>query len=159
MSYRLSVDIVGADELKRALRQAPQLTKRELSRAIGDTVATVQGKAKHYAPVGQGVLRASIHTEGPNATAKNVEAIVGTNVKYTKTQEEGTGLYGPKKQKIVPIRGKFLVFKKGGETIFARSVKGTKAKWYFRRAKDESKGQFADAMRDALNRITRALAT
>lgn len=159
MSYRLSVDVIGADELKRAFAKAPELTKRELSRAIGDTAATVQGKAKQYAPVDQGVLRASIHTEGPRSSGNNVEAIVGTNVKYAKAQEEGTGIYGPKKQKIVPIRGKFLVFKRGGETIFARSVKGTRPKWYFRRAKEESKGPFADAMRDAVSRITRALAT
>ena len=158
MSYRLSVDVIGAEELSRAFRQAPELTKRELSRAIGDSARTIEGKAKRYAPVDQGILRASIHTEGPRVTSNNVEAIVGTNVKYAKMQEEGTGIYGPKKQPIRPVHGKFLVWKKAGQTFFARSVKGVKPQWYFKRAKEEGKPAFADAMRDAVTAIVRGLA-
>lgn len=158
MSYRLSVTVIGQEELKRAFQQAPQLARREFSKAIASTAASIQNAAKRYAPVDQGVLRASIHTEGPTATNGNVEATVGTNITYAPYQEEGTGLYGPRKTKIVPIHGKLLVFQKGGETIFARSDKGVRPKWYFKRAKEENQPTFNDQMSAALGRIVDALA-
>jgi hypothetical protein len=158
MSYRLTADVIGADELRRAFQQAPKLTLRELSRAIGSTAASIQGKAKQYAPVDQGILRASIHTEGPHQRGNDVEAKVGTNVKYAPHQEYGTGIYGPKKRKIVPIKGKFLVFKVGAETVFARSIKGVRPKLYFKRGIDESQPHFASSMRDALTAIVKGLA-
>ncbi|MHC8516991.1 hypothetical protein [Sporosarcina sp. ITBMC105] len=38
--------------------------------------------------------------------------------------EEGTGLYGPHKKRIVPTHAKALRFTMGGRVIFAKSTKG-----------------------------------
>ena len=88
MSYRLTTKVIGAEELKRAFQKAPQTVIRELSRGIAESAAHIEGLAKHNAPIDQGILRASIHTEGPRATASNVEASVGTDLEYARYQED-----------------------------------------------------------------------
>lgn len=151
--------MIGSEELARALRRAPQITRSEFSKAIGATAFKVESLAKAKAPIQYGNLRGSINTKGPTATADNVEASVGTNVAYARYQEEGTGLYGPNKRPITPQNGKFLVFTVGGKKVFAKSVKGVRPKWYFRGARDESKPFFTERMRGALARIVTHLAT
>lgn len=42
--------------------------------------------------------------------------------------EEGTGIYGPKGRPIRPVKAKALVFKINGQLIFAKEVKGMKAR-------------------------------
>lgn len=42
--------------------------------------------------------------------------------------EEGTGIYGPKKRPIVPTTAQALRFSIGGNTIFAKSIKGMPAR-------------------------------
>lgn len=41
--------------------------------------------------------------------------------------EEGTGIYGPKKRPITPVRAKALRFTINGNVVFAKSVKGMPA--------------------------------
>jgi len=47
---------------------------------------------------------------------------------------DGTGIYGPKKQPIVPVNARVLRFRIGGRTVFAKSVKGIKPKPFFTKA-------------------------
>ncbi len=159
MNYRLSVDVIGSTELAAAMKQAPQVTIQALSTAIGKTAYKVENRAKAYAPIDKGSLRGSIHTQGPRATRNNVEATVGTNIKYAKWQEQGTGIYGPRKQMIVPVRAKRLAFKVGGAWVYARQVRGVKPQRYIRKAKQETVPDFTEYMREALTTIVSALAT
>lgn len=41
--------------------------------------------------------------------------------------EEGTGIYGPKKRRITPVRAQALRFTMNGKVIFAKSTKGMPA--------------------------------
>jgi hypothetical protein len=158
VSYRLSVDVIGADELARAFREAPMITERELKRSIGTTAFRVEREAKQNAPIDQGILRGSINTDGPHKRGNDVQASVGTNVSYAKAQEEGTGIYGPRRTPIRPKVGKVLAWKRDGKWHFARQVKGVKPKLYFKRARDDNRGYFTDQMRHAMNAIVSALA-
>jgi hypothetical protein len=159
MSYRLSVDVIGAKELERAFRESPVRVRQELKNAIMRTALTVEAKAKGYAPVQYGLLRGSINTQGPFVTTNNVEASVGTQQEYAPHQEYGTGIYGKTGQMIRPKRGKFLAWKgANGKWIFARAVKGVKGKLYFKRAKEESKPLMTSYMQEALGNIIRFLA-
>jgi len=75
-------------------------------------------------------------------TEKSAQIVAGgtSGVGYARYVEEGTGLYGPRKRKIVPKRGKLLAWKGGGSRLtgrgpgaswrFARSVRGRKATPY-----------------------------
>lgn len=158
MSYRLSVDVVGAEELARAFREAPSLCTTHLSNGIERTARTVERLAKQYAPIEHGNLRGSINTKGPVVTGSNVEASVGTHLTYSRFQEEGTGIYGPRKTPIVPKNGKLLAWKVGGKWAFARSVKGVRPKRYFRRSRDEARPVMTENMREAMREIVGALA-
>jgi phage gpG-like protein len=158
VSYRLSADLIGAQELADAFRRAPQITTKALSGAIGRTAFRVEAQAKQKAPIDKGILRGSITTPGPVATLGNVEASVGTNIKYARYHEEGTGIYGPKKQPIRPKNGKVLAWKSGGRWHYARQVRGVKPKWYFRQARDEARPYYTEQLRAALTEIVNQLA-
>lgn len=48
----------------------------------------------------------------------------GHKYEYARWQEEGTGIYGPRKNPITSKNGKLLVWKSGSKWHYARSVKG-----------------------------------
>ena len=87
----------------------------------------VEGEAKKLCPVNTGRLRSSI---GTTVTTLNglPAARVGTDVEYARQIHDGTGIYGPHRTPVVPRRGKYLVFNIGGQTVFARSVRGVKGR-------------------------------
>lgn len=67
---------------------------------------------------------------GGDLVAITVEA----TAEYASWQEEGTGVYGPRGQRIYPVQAKALVFnwkKMGGRQVAFASVKGSPAtKWF-----------------------------
>lgn len=158
MSYRLSVDVIGKEELNRVFRESPTRTRKELKDAIMKTALSVESKAKAHAPIRHGLLRGSIHTQGPFLVSNDIEAKVGTNLHYSVYQEYGTGIYGKEKRPITPKRGKFLAWKKNGKWILARSVRGVKGKFYFKQAKEESQPLMVKYMQEALGNIISFLA-
>lgn len=74
-----------------------------------------------------GRLLSSLTVGGADSVSQvsGSEIVVGTNVKYARWLQDGTGIFGPTGEPITPKNGKFLVFNLGGAKIFARSVKGT----------------------------------
>lgn len=101
----------------------------------------VEAAAKRLCPVDQGRLRSSISTElrtGPTGLFVQV----GTDVEYAMFVHEGTGIYGPRGAVIRPKRGRYLVFtpKGGGETVFARSVRGAPGVPFLRNALPAARG-------------------
>ena len=155
--YKLTTDVIGADELKAAFLKAPEVVARNLKDAVGKTAFSVEGKAKSYAPIQYGNLRGSIHTEGPTVLSTNVEAAVGTNVKYALWQEKGTGIYAGKGP-ITPKSKKFLAWKQNGKWIFARQVKGIKPKLFFKKARTEALPLLEANLKAAMANITTFLA-
>lgn len=67
----------------------------------------VKNAAQRLCPVDQGRLRASISTELAFDDGELVVR-VGTNVDYAIYVHNGTGIYGPEKRPIVPVRAKAL---------------------------------------------------
>lgn len=99
----------------------------------------VEAAAKRLCPVDSGRLRSSIDTELRGSSAGPV-ARIGTNVEYAEAVHNGTGIYGPKGAPIRPKRKKVLMFKVGGEVVFARSVKGMKPRPFLVNALPAAKG-------------------
>lgn len=95
----------------------------------------VEREAKRLVPVDRGGLKGSIHTE---MTTKNgvPAARIGSRARYARWVHEGTGIFGPRKQRIFPRRAKMLRFKpKGSATwIFRYSVAGQKGVKYLKDA-------------------------
>lgn len=99
------------------VKGVPQLQAR--LKAIGDTkglltllqVGTVQ-EAKRLVPRKTGNLGRSIVPGRVSATSAYVDA----NAKYAAFVEDGTGIYGPRKRKIVPVRASVLAWRTGGSS-------------------------------------------
>ena len=86
------------------------------------------------APVNTGRLRGSIAVFIPPGFPFPTRARIGTKVFYAPYVEFGTGLYGPERRMITPVRGKFLVFTVGGRKVFARAVRGMRPRPFLRSA-------------------------
>lgn len=85
--------------------------------------------------VDSGRLRSSIQTA--RVRRNNLPgARVGSNVKYALWVHQGTGIYGPRRTKIVPRSRKALRFIPKGQTgyVFARSVRGMRPNHYLTNA-------------------------
>jgi phage gpG-like protein len=108
----------------------------------------VLNKARVLCPVDQGQLRASLAME-MNVVDGNPIARIGTNVKYAIFVHEGTGIHGPRKTPIVPVRARVLRWPvknqsgsgrrrfRGGATqqyAYSKSVKGTKGRPFLTKA-------------------------
>jgi len=158
MNYNLSVEVIGGKELEDLFERSPEIVIGNLKDALNKTAFTVEGKAKSYAPVQYTVLRGSITTQRAEAQGNNVIAKVGTNIEYAPYQEYGTGIYGKSRRMIRPIRAKVLAWKKNGQWIFARAVRGVKGKLFFKRARDESQPIMVNFMKEALGNIVSILA-
>ena len=154
MSYRVTADLLGVRELNAALAKATTVVNRQLRELVAFGAFSIGSKAKFYAPVRYGQLRASIHTEGPTGSGAAVQSKVGTDVKHAKWQEFGTGLYGPRRAPITPKSKPFLVFKtKDGRWIRTKSVKGTRGRFYFKKAINQTMPQWRDKQREVLSHI------
>jgi phage gpG-like protein len=112
-------------------------------------------QARGLAPVDQGQLRASLKMEMDEERGLPVVR-VGTNVKYAIFVHEGTGIHGPRRTPIVPVRARVLRWPvknqsgsgrrryRGGGTeqyAYAKSVKGVKARPFLTTALERVTGQ------------------
>jgi hypothetical protein len=86
----LSATILGAKELVNTFSKSPNIISESMADALDKVGIFIQGRGKTYSPVRTGVLRESIHKEGPTITRKNVLVTIGTNVFYAPFQEFGT---------------------------------------------------------------------
>ncbi len=130
---RITVDPNFAARLRAAM--ADPIGRNMMKRGL-----RVESRAKELIStspkrVNTGRLRSSIRTI-PIPYMGTYGAAIGTNVYYALWVHDGTGLYGPRRMKITPKRGKYLKFTPKGSSrpVFARSVKGMKPNPYLRDA-------------------------
>lgn len=122
--------------------------------AVTDVAKHVHEKAATYpdAPAGstyrrQGILGKKIVHTRAKTSGNLVSAEVGIKLHYAVFVEEGTGIYGPKRQYIVPKTAKRLAWKatKGpsnGQWIRAKRVRGMRP-WRYMAKAFESGGPYA----------------
>ncbi len=158
MAIRYIVEIPQLSQLQDAFKRAPEVTARETSAAINKSLVGYQGTAKELAPVNTGRLRSSILVSPARRSGNRIEGSVGTNVRYAAWQEAGTGIYGPRRQEITPKRAKVLSFRSGGRQVFARSVRGSKPRWYFRGALRRNQSRTEGYFETAVENVARHLA-
>ena len=91
--------------------------------------------------VDTGRLRASIATQVVT-NGGDPFVTVGTNVQYARFVHFGTGIYGPRHRRIVPLHARVLRFQlKGhGATVYARSVSGMRANPFLTNALSAARG-------------------
>jgi hypothetical protein len=94
----------------------------------------VQGYARGIVRVKTGWLKADIDTRFMSQAGLPVVQ-VGVDAHYGEYVHTGTGIYGPRRQRIYPKKGKYLVFRgRDGTLVFATSVRGMRPNQYLTRA-------------------------
>lgn len=106
------------------------------TKALTSKAVRVQNKARRLCKVDTGTLRRSISFVIEGASPNDMVAKVGSNVEYALDVEQGTGIYGPHKARVVPVSSRVLVFPGKGGTVFATSVAGRRATPYLAPALD-----------------------
>lgn len=128
--YSMNIQFKGVDSLIQKFGKSAPIVDEACKRIMDTGCLMLEANVKENTPVDKGLLRKSI-THKVFKQADTWNGIVGTNLNYAPFQELGTGIYGPMKRAIRPVRAKMLAWKKGGQWYFARSVKGTPPKKMF----------------------------
>lgn len=119
---------VDSRALQAAFNKAPQKVVNGLGEWVNRTAARTQRHARSEVPVRQGTLQNSIHI----INSGRLSAVVKPTADYALYVHEGTGVYGPKKRRIV-AKGRALAFQVDGQIVFRKSVKGQKPNKFMKR--------------------------
>lgn len=145
MSYTLTTQVIGAEELRKALSNTWSVAKEEVAKALNKAANDVQNEAVNLAPKDTGKLKSSIHTE--YATPATLTAKVGTKLVYARAQEYGTvGME-------IYVSGRRI--KKGYQGItkpytFTGNIK---PKFYMKQAMENIRPKFSSYLEEAARRI------
>lgn len=135
MEIKVDIKIKGA-LLKKLLENPGEVSRKMLWAGMTNLVEEVEARAKNEAPVKTSNLRrhivSSVSTDGK-------KGMVAATAKYAAYVHEGTGLFGPFKQRIFPKTKKAL-FWPGAAHPF-KSIKGMKPNPFFDRALKQIKPQ------------------
>lgn len=102
---------------------------------IGKTLET-EAKANASWTDRTGNTRRAIHGGG-DKTEKGATAYLAHGSMVGTYLEEGTGIYGPHRTSIVPVRAQAMRFTMGGKVVFAKQTKGMPAQPIIRPTADK----------------------
>jgi HK97 gp10 family phage protein len=120
------------------LSLAQKIVSDEITSAMKDSTLLVEGKAKANVPKITSNLARTINSAVVPLGAE-VKGIVSASANYARFVEEGTGLFGPKKELIRPKTKKFMKWNGSNGPVFARTTKGQHPKHFMRDAFNSSK--------------------
>jgi hypothetical protein len=98
VSYR--VEIPQLAKLQESFRTAPGVTIDATIKAVNKSLVALQGTAKNLTPVDTGRLRQGTQISRAQVKGNTISGAVYNKVKYAPFIEFGTGIHGPKRQKI-----------------------------------------------------------
>ena len=147
------MQLVGLEEVASRLRNAGPIV-RNTRKGLHQSGLAVQREAAQLVPGDTGRLRSSIRVE-VDRSSNPTWAKVGPNVFYGPYVEFGTGIYGPRRRPIVPVRRRFLswVDRRTGRRIFARSVRGSRPRPYMKPGLERAKSRIRRIWRDVSREI------
>lgn len=148
----LSVEVVGLDKLMSDVEHAGGDGRRLVKAAIVNSVNRIQSNTRAMAPHRTGTLQRSIltHVDYPQGS-------VDVGEKYGIYIEQGTGIYAGQ-GRITPKSAKVLAFSVGGKKMFAASVKGMKARPFFKPGVEKSADYVADQFVKVIEKLASGLA-
>lgn len=139
---RIDIELKGVEKAINKIKSWETEKINEVKRIVAETGRAIEAEATLRAPVDQGNLKASIHTDIEN---KGLTALVGTPVDYAPHVEFGT-----RPHKIRTKKAKVL---SNGKSFFGKEVNhpGTTAQPFLMPAFDRNKKKFVNAIRKVLN--------
>jgi len=143
------------DEIVKKL-DIPQAVMENAILAIGKRVEAL---AAELCPVDIGNLRDSIQvSQWAFSKGNTAQTYVVADSEYAAYVELGTGIHGPKHQRITPRVKKFLAWQdKSGKWIFARSVQGMKPRPFLAPAVFETKEHLGAIAGDVVKKWLKSL--
>lgn len=114
----------------------PQELRERTHKALLLALSAVESVAVEEAPHATGNLADAITVR---AGEREGEVYVSAAAPYAVYVHQGTGLYGPLKQAIKPVRARALHFQAGGREVFARQVKGQRPNPFMDRAAERAR--------------------
>lgn len=154
MSLALEYKIEGLQELLADARAiGAQGADKLIMAALRNSASRTQSEQRKRAPHRTGTLQRSILVDIDYPSAE-----ISVQEKYGIWIEEGTGIYGPTGQPIRPRSKKALAFKIGGVPVVVKSVKGKRAKPFFKPGYEAAK-PYIDSQFDTVgDKLEQALA-
>lgn len=123
-------------------------------RAVMAAIAAhLMGELRKEAPVDTGRLAGSFQLDEDRSALGLPEFHIRSGVNYALAVHTGTGVYGPSRQPITPVRAQRLAFSVGGVPVFAKSVKGSPPNPYIDRAIDSTKSRASSLASIAMNQM------
>jgi hypothetical protein len=153
------VDIPQLPALQKAFAQAPALTRQAVATALNKSLTGYQATAKQLAPIDTGDLRSRIALYPGSWSGNTIRGSVAAEAPHSIWQEAGTGIYGPRHTPITPKTKSTLAWFSGGQWHFAKSVKGSKPRWFMRGSVEQNQTRtdqhFQRALDDVVGQIGR----
>jgi hypothetical protein len=134
MSVSISIEVTP--KLDALVARLGADLERGLQAGLQHVVADIEGRALDHVPVRTSNLYNSI-----TSYVTGLTGVIKATAPYAEYVHEGTGIYGPKKHRIVPREAKALRFEIGGKVLYRRSVKGMKGVPFFTLAIKEADPQ------------------
>lgn len=153
MSLKTDITIEGLNELRADIEAAGGNSDRLVMSALTNSTTRTQSEIRKRARHRTGTLQRSVLGEITFPSAE-----VAVHEKYGIFWEEGTGIYGPKGEPIRPKQAKALAFTKGGQLIFAKSVKGMRAQPFFKPGVEAARPYVRSTFNQVIDILTRGLA-
>jgi len=123
-------------------------------RGIRAAADVIVAQARGKAPQRTGQLVNSIQAQPPEGslTGGDLTLAIGAGAPYATFVEFGTGIHGPKQQRIYPTTKKALSWKGAdGNRITVRSTQGMKAQPYLRPAVEENVDMIGNIIADSID--------
>ncbi|SDY71855.1 HK97 gp10 family phage protein [Thermoactinomyces sp. DSM 45892] len=136
---------IQEDRIREIARKASMAVKQ----AVEYTALDVWGNIRENSPVSHGRLAGSWQMNRLSSLRYKVQ----TAVAYARYTNDGTGIYGPRRQPIRPRSGQALVFQSQGRTVFARSVRGMKGRKYIEKSIEQTEHRKAEFVEMALEEV------
>jgi len=156
----IKTEVRGLKEVQEKMTQVVRdLTGDPMLKGMAKATLIVQRDARKNAPVDRGPLRASITPQVVTVAPREVQGIVGSNVKYAPYQELGTRPFTPPWIPIFEWARRKLKGDKKGAAALAGAVRasiaahGIKAKRFLQNALEDNAEKIFKLLGDIVNKI------
>lgn len=149
----LTFAIPNLSSIVEKFQQAPEIVTPILEAALLDA-QTILGTVKDAnVPYATGGLSVSFKP----TPITNLSFAYGPHKNYALYVEQGTGLYGPRGAKIVPVTAKALAWTSNGQTFIRTSTKGMTPRRYMEKILAAATPQLTTLFEQAENNIVAAM--
>lgn len=150
---QLTFQIPNLTTIVNLYREAPTVVTPILQKYLDATQAVLGANTGQNTPYQTGKLITSFVLGSPAPLVRSWKP----TVKYALYVEQGTGIYGPRGARIVPVAAKALAWTSGGKVNFYKSTKGMTPRRYMEKILAAATPQLVSLFQQAEEAIIQAM--